>query len=163
MTAHYCSLKFDAYDGSAYSPQTVPPGVWTPVRFPYGNAEPEDAENMHPFTVNGIDYPFDTPEASLIRPPVTGPVGHWAIKINWLEGQSFTRAIKTQLCRDPFGTPDWTATDTRAPHAAADEHDIVSAYMFRIDVAKPVAVRVKHSESSSRKIVLAEFKLWYVD
>lgn len=162
MQEHYCSLKFDAYDPSSYSPQSVLPGVWYPVRFPAGNAEPEDAENMHPYTFNGVDYPYSSPEASLIRPPVTGPVGHWSIKINWLQGQTFTRAVKTQLCRDPFGTPDWTATDTRAPNSVADEHDIVSNWMFRLDADKPVALRIKHSESSERSIVLAEFKLWFV-
>jgi hypothetical protein len=163
MTEHYCSLKFDGSPVSKYAPQSVPPNVWTPVRFPAGAAEPEDDENMHPYTVDGVDYPYSSPEASLIRPPVTGPVGHWYVKVNWETGQSFSRALKTQLCRDPFGEPDWTGTDTRAPLPDGAEHDIALAWAFRLNAAQPVAVRVKHNEPSARRIVLAEFKLWYVD
>lgn len=147
MTEHFCSLKVD-------EPQSIPPNVWTIVRFPY-DGESSDLEGMHVDT--GTPWAAD-PSSGLITPPDAGRVGHWWATAQWEPG-NYTE-LRGQFCRDPLGaTLDTTGTVHDAPSPGMQ--CFTYPHTFKTDPERPVAFRVFHNASTARQLTLAEFKLTY--
>lgn len=153
MPEHYCSLIVD-------QPQTIPPNTWTVVRFPYGSAESEDAENMHRKVVDGKSHPYPSdPWSGLIWPGHTGPVGTWYAMYQFGSAGN-AREFRAQFCRDPFGKPNTTATRHYAPTPGLQCE--VSGWAFRIRKNTPVAFRVRHDSDEPLELVFSELKLHYI-
>jgi hypothetical protein len=146
MIEHFCSLKVDV-------PQSVPPNVWTVVRFPYAG-ESSDSDDMHADT--GTAWASD-PASGLITPTDAGRIGHWWATAQW-EAGNYTE-LRGQFCRDPYGVPDTTGTVHNPPSPGLQ--CFTYPHVFKTDPMRPVAFRVWHNASSARDLVLAEFKLAY--
>lgn len=152
MPEHYCSLI-------ANRPQPIPPDAWTVVRFPYGPLESDDEENMHRKVVNGREHPYPSdPASGLIRPAHTGPVGTWSAMYQF-ESADGAQELRAQFCRDPFGSPNTTATRHHPPSIGMQCEVLV--WQFRVRADTPVALRVRHDSAKSLELVFAEFKLHY--
>ncbi|MEK8169360.1 hypothetical protein NKH77_04805 [Streptomyces sp. M19] len=156
MPVNVCSL----IRGGA-EPQTVAPGAYHVVRFPFGAGESYDAEGMHqvnqPDGYQVTDWKADD-RAGLIWPSADGWASLTAM-VQW-EAGNYTE-LTDQFVRDPLGLTDnpmdTTATDHRPPSPGMQcftkHHEIF------VHPGIPLALRVGHNASASRKLVLAEFKL----
>lgn len=145
MIEHFCSLKVDV-------PQSIPPGVWTILRFPYVG-ESSDAEDMHPDP--GTAYATD-PASGLIHPAHLDRVGHWWAMVQWEPGGY--DELRGQFARDPLGTIDTTGTVHMPPSPGMQ--CFTYPHIFKTDT-RPVAFRVYHDDDVPRKVTVAEFKLAY--
>lgn len=150
-----CSLKRD-------TPQIVPPGAYTIVRFPFGSAEPTDRFGMHQmqqpdgYTITS----WDTDERSGLIWPSKYGWGHLYAMIQW-EAATATE-YRDQYIRDPLnlGSPtpvDTTATDHRPPSPGMQ--CFTKSHGIFVNAATPLALRVWHNAPVPLALVLAEFKL----
>jgi hypothetical protein len=142
---HFCSLKVTA-------PQSIPPGVWTILRFPYAG-ESSDTDDMHPDP--GVGYTTD-PGSGLIHPAHLDRIGHWWAMVQW-EAGGYSE-LRGQFARDPLGTIDTTGTVHYPPSPGLQ--CFTYAHTFKTDT-RPVGFRVYHDDDVPRHVVLAEFKLAY--
>lgn len=141
------------------TPQSIPPGGYHLVRFPYGaEGESLDAHQMHPAeqpdrTVS--TWPDD--RSALIWPSTTG-WGALTAMIQWAPG-AYTE-LRDRFVRDPLGLDtgaDSTATDHRPPSPGMQcftkHHEIL------VRPTVPLALMVSHNDTVARDIVHAQFKL----
>lgn len=152
MKQYVCSLKVDV-------PQTIPKNTWTVVRFPYDEVnESYDAESMHTLVQGGVEYPYPaSPQSGLIYPASDGPFARLDWMVQW--ENDYASEYKDQLCRDPFGIADTTATSHRPPSPGMQ--CFTGSWDIFVHPDVPLALRVAHNHTSSLKLVLAEFKLSY--
>lgn len=151
MPDHACSLI-------TKTPQTIPAGVYTPVRFPYEPGESYDPDGMHTQLVGGLDYPFPSAkESALIRPAHDA----WAqiIGAYHFEPGDYTE-IRSRINRDPFGpAPDWTATEHLDPSPGMQ--CFTKTWGMHLVPGVPIALEIYHNASGSLDMTLAEFKVIY--
>lgn len=139
------------------TPQMIPAdGSYHIVRFPYAG-ESYDPYNMHdaiqPDGYQVVDWATND-RSGLIWPNITG-WGLLTALIQWEAGGY--GELRDQFVRAPFTAPDTTATDHRAPSPGAQfftkHHEIF------VNPNTPLALRVGHTDSTARRLTLAEFKL----
>lgn len=141
-------------------PQTVPSGGYHIVRFPYTGESYDGCgmhEALHPDGYQVTDWQADD-RSGLIWPAVDG-WGSLTAVIQWEAGGY--NELRDQYVRDPLGLTgdpvNTTATEHRPPSPGMQcwhkSHE-----MF-VHPGVPLALRVSHNDSVSRRIVLAEFKL----
>ncbi|MFM9594069.1 hypothetical protein ACKI16_24035 [Streptomyces scabiei] len=151
-----CSLKRD-------TPQLIPPGAYTILRFPFGVAESCDRWQMHQvvqpdgYTVTEWDA---DPRSGLIWPDRAG-WGELHGMVQWESGDYVE--LRDQYIRDPLslGSPtpaDSTATEHRPPSIGM-QCLVKGSHGIFVRPDTPLAVRVAHDASKPRAVVLAEFKL----
>jgi hypothetical protein len=151
-----CSLKRD-------TPQVVPPGAYTILRFPFGAAESYDRWRMHQvaqpdgYTITDWD---NDPRSGLIWPARSG-WGELHAMIQWESGDY--EELRDQYIRDPLslGSPtpaDTTATEHRPPSIGM-QCWVKGSHGIFVRPDTPLAVRAAHDGSTPRAVVLAEFKL----
>jgi hypothetical protein len=154
---HVCSLI-------VRDEQTIPPNVYTLLRFPYGDNESYDSENMHALTRDGRDHPYPSdPVSGLIFPAhdawaqVYGMV-QWASDDDRPAGERATE-YRDQIVRDPLGAPDSTCTQHR-PASPGIQCFAKSWGMF-VHPDVPLGLLVAHNAASALRVTLAEFKIAY--
>ncbi|WP_326808186.1 hypothetical protein OHB04_22875 [Streptomyces sp. NBC_01775] len=141
--------------------QTIDPGGYHLVHFPFGAGESYDAEGMHqmvqPDGYQITDWRAD-PRAGLIWPTVAG-WGALTAMIQW-EAGDYTE-LRDQVVRDPLGFTDdpvnTTATDHRPPSLGMQ--CFTKHHEMFVSPEVPLAIRVGHNDNRPRALVLAEFKL----
>lgn len=154
MPVHVCSLILQER-------QSVEPGDYRIVLFPFGSAESDDFHGMHqveqPQGAPVADWRRDE-RAGLIWPTVTG----WATlvaNLHWEPGGY--DELRDQFVRDPLGftsSPvDTTATDHRPPSPGMQ--CFTKQHAIWVHPGVPVALRVAHTDSRPRALVHAQFKL----
>ncbi|NUP35931.1 MAG: hypothetical protein HOY76_02640 [Streptomyces sp.] len=145
MTAvRVCSLILN-------EPQTVPPGGYFIVRFPYAG-ESYDAWGMHEPV--GGDWKTDS-RSGLIYPAMNG-WGTLTANIHWEDGNY--SELRDRFVRDPIGeAPDSTATDHRSPSPGMQCFTKQHQLVVHPDV--PLAFLASHNDSAPRRITHAQFKL----
>lgn len=151
MRQHVCSLKMDV-------PQTIPKNTWTVVKFPYDSEESYDPGDMHPLVQGGIEEPYpNSSRSGLVYPAHDGPFARLDWMVQW--ENDYASEYKDQLCRDPFGIADTTATSHRTPSPGMQ--CFVGSWDIFVHPDVPLSLRVAHNHTSSLRIVLAEFKISY--
>lgn len=131
--------------------QLIPPGVWTVLRF---DTESTDAPGWH--TCSDLEDPC----SALITPDVTA-TGFLAAMVQWASATGMATPptqYLSRFVRDPFGTPDSTATGDRAPTPGAQFERFCWPIVVRD--GQPLAVAVNHNGSDPLAVTLAEFKVW---
>ncbi|MGW7085008.1 hypothetical protein ACWGH2_16170 [Streptomyces sp. NPDC054871] len=153
MSVLVCSLKSDA-------PQSIAPGAYAVVRFPFGVAESYDAHCMHQ-----VAQPDGARVASWTRDDRSGLI--WPAAAGWgtLHALAYWEAgdyteVRSRFVRDPLGLStgyDSTCTEDDVP-TGGGQFRAKSWGMF-VDPGTPLALMVRHDASEARAVVLAEFKL----
>jgi len=140
-------------------PQSIEPGVWTVVRFPY-DGESYDPFGMHerldPLGYEVRDWQRDD-RSGLIWPTVDG-WGTVHAMVQWEPGDY--RELRDQLIRDPLNLstgPDTTATDHRPPSPGMQ--CFTKTWGLFVHPKTPLALRVAHDDDQPRLVTLAELKL----
>lgn len=140
--------------------QVVAPGDYVIVRFPFGVQESFDKSAMHQAKQpDGYEITaWDTdPRSGLIWPRVRG-LCHLYATMQWESG-NYTE-LRHQFIRDPLGLstgPDTTGTEHRAPTPGMQCY--TTSWQGLVNPGTPIAYRVAHNASSSRKLVHAQFKM----
>lgn len=152
MSVHVCSLISTV-------PQEIPSGGYHVLRFPFAG-ESSDAWTMHELAKSGYQITnWRTDDRSgLIWPSRYGWASLTAV-IQWEYGDY--DELRDQFVRDPLrftsDPENTTATEHRPPSPGmqcfAKHHEIFA------NPDTPLAVRVSHNASSSRAVVLAQFKV----
>lgn len=152
MTVRVVSLKTD-------QPQSIPPGGYHVVRFPYG-AESYDPhamhEQTHPTGYQVRDWQRDD-RSGLVWPAVDG-WGSLTAMVFWEDGGY--SELRDRFVRDPLDLAagyDSTATEHR-PRSQGAQFFHKSHEMF-VHPKTPIALLVGHDDSRPRRITLAELKL----
>ncbi|GAB2327902.1 hypothetical protein AB0N20_22520 [Streptomyces griseoincarnatus] len=151
-----CSLKRD-------TPQVVPAGEYTIVRFPFGAAESYDRWRMHQvqqpdgYTISS----WDTDDRSGLIWPARDGWGELHAMVQWESGDY--QELRDQYVRDPLslGSPtpvDTTATEHRPPSIGM-QCWVKGSHGIFVHPDTPLALRVRHDASGPVAVVLAEFKL----
>ena len=155
MTVYVCSLIVN-------EPQSIPAdGGYHIIRFPVDpTVESYDAHGMHealqPDGYQITNWATDD-RSGLIWPSSEG----WGVltaNIHWKPG-AYTE-LRDRFVRDPLGLStgyDSTATDHRAPSPGMQ--CFTKQHQMFVHPGTPIALLVGHSDSVSREIVHAQFKL----
>lgn len=153
MTALVCSLK-------SSSPQLVEPGDYAVVRFPFGVAEPHDVHGMH--QAAQPDGPrvalWDRDDRSGLIWPAAEGWGTLHALVYW-EAGDYTE-VRSRFVRDPLGLTtgyDSTCTEDDVP-TPGGQYRAKTWGMF-VHPNTPIALMVRHDDSTARRVTLAEFKL----
>lgn len=151
-----CSLKRD-------TPQVIPPGPYTVLRFPFGGEESYDRWRMHQaiqpdgYTVTEWDT---DPRSGLIW-PARGGWGELHAMIQWESGDYLE--LRDQYIRDPLSLGSPTPTDTTAtehrPPSLGMQCAVKGSHGIFVRPDTPLAVRVAHDATKPRAVTFAEFKL----
>ncbi|MEV5979123.1 hypothetical protein [Streptomyces sp. NPDC052114] len=153
MTVLVCSLKSE-------TPQSIPPGAYTVVRFPFGSAESYDAHCMHQVVQPGgarvSDWARDD-RSGLIWPAAVG-WGTLHALVQWESGD-YTE-VRSRFVRDPLGLStgfDSTCTEDDVPTGGGQFR--AKTWGLFVDPDTPLALMVRHDASEARHVTLAELKL----
>ncbi|GAA2092985.1 hypothetical protein GCM10009801_59840 [Streptomyces albiaxialis] len=154
MTVHVCSLISN-------HTQSVPGGGgYHILRFPFGAGESYDGHGMHqmvqPDGYEIVDWDSDD-RSGLIWPAADG-WGELTANIHWEDGNY--SELRDRFVRDPLGLstgPDSTATDHRPPSPGMQ--CFTKTHGIFVHPGTPLALLVGHTDSRSRRIVHAQFKL----
>lgn len=158
MPSHFCSLIVK-------KPQAIRPNTYTLIRFPYGESESYDPENMHPLTgPDGKKHPYPSDPASGLIWPKHKEVGtvsaliYWESDDHWPSSERATE-FRDRIVRDPLGTPDSTCTEHR--RASRGMQCFAKTWVMLVRPTVPLGLMVAHNGGRSLKVTLAEFKLSY--
>lgn len=155
MTVSVCSLIVNEH-------QVVPDdGAYHVVRFPFGTAESSDEHRMHQVLQpdgHQIKNWRTDDRAGLIWPSASG-WGALTAMVQW-EAGGYTE-LRDQFVRDPLGLTgdpaDTTATDHRPPSRGMQ--CFTKHHELFVHPDTPLAIRVGHNDSRSRRMVHAQLKL----
>jgi hypothetical protein len=153
VTVHLCSLILK-------EPQTIQPGTYTAVRFPFGEAESYDEHRMHqvaqPDGHRVGDWRKDT-RAALIWPDMDG-LGILTAMVQWEPGTY--GELGARFVRDPLKlTTGWDATGTDERPPTRSRQRSALTHQMIVHPGTPIALEVCHDASTTKKLLLAEFKL----
>src|SRR4051794_10219785 len=109
MTVQVCSLK---YDSAVHGPQSIAPGDFRIIHFPFGAQESTDAFNMHQeVQPDGKASKFGDDRSGLIWPGIEG----WGHLYGYviLDAGNYTET-RDRFVRDPLSlTTGWDSTCTQ--------------------------------------------------
>lgn len=155
MGVRVCSLK---YDSAVHGAQSIAPGDYQIIHFPYGVQESTDDFNMHAEAQpDGKASKFGDDRSGLIWPSIKG-WGHLYAYII-LDGGAYTET-RDRFVRDPLSlTTGWDSTATEDHKPTPGGQYTTKAWGIFVDPNTPLSVMVKHDAPHSVKLLLAEFKL----
>lgn len=137
--------------------QIVQPGDYRIIRFPYHADEFSDEHGMHdrrhPDAYVVQDWATDD-RSGLIWPCRDG-VACVEADIHWEAGGY--AELRDRFTRDPFGTPDDTATDHRPPSTGMQ--CFTKQHWLKVDRRTPICLKVAHDDTVPRRLLMAQFKL----
>jgi hypothetical protein len=158
MPSHFCSLKVD-------DPQSIRPNAYTLIKFPYGNAESYDPENMHALTApDGKQHPYPKDPASGLIWPKHEQVATVCALIFWESDDNRptddrATEYRDRIVRDPLGEADSTCSEHR--RASRGMQCFAKTWVMLVRPSVPLGLMVAHNAADSLKVTLAEFKIAY--
>lgn len=146
------SLKTDV-------PQSIPPGGYHIVRFPYPD-QSYDGWGMHTPA-----QPDGTTVASWSKDDRSGLI--WPVSSGWgslyalayWESGDYTE-VRSRIVRDPLSVASgYDSTDTEDDIANPGGQYRSKAWGMFVNPATPLALMVRHDSATTERLALAEFKL----
>jgi hypothetical protein len=157
MPVQFCSLI-------RKTAQVIPPGEYTLVRFPFGSLESWDNKGMHNMLQpDGYQITkWDNDDRSALIWPHRRGLGRITATMQFESG-NYTE-LRHQLIRDPLNLstgPDTTGTEHLPPSPGMQCFDY--SWEIIVNPGTPLGYRVSHNATSSKKLVLSQFKLSIYD
>lgn len=140
--------------------QWIPPNSYTLVRFPFGSYESYDAWGMHnvaqPDGYHVDDWDSDD-RSALIWPHTHG--WGWLTAMAFWEGGGYSET-RDRFVRDPLNlTSGYNSTATEDEEPTPGGQYKSKHHEIFVDPDTPLGFMVKHSDSTDRKLMHAQFKL----